>query len=209
MFAPGEFYHIYNRGNSKQRIFKDTHDYDHFIKLLFLSNSKNNFVFRNIKNPYSIDRGSSLVEVGAYTTMPNHFHLLLKERGENGITRYLHKLSTSYSKYYNARHRRTGKLFEGEFKAEHITDDKYLKYLFSYIHLNPLKLIEPKWRETKIDQKKGLRFLRNYEYSSYRDFTGEKRNEGLILNLETFPSYFPNSGSFEGEILEWINFNSD
>lgn len=206
VFAPEEYYHIYNRGNSKRKIFEDETDYDRFSKLLYLSNSEHQFVFRDIKDVYSIDRGEKLVSIGSYTPMPNHFHILLKEKVENGITKFMHKLGTSYSRYYNLKYKRSGRLFEDKFKSEHITEDRYLKYIFSYIHLNPIKLIEPRWKEKGIPDKKAFNFLHSYKYSSYSDFLGEQRKENMILDIEDFPEYFPTKKSFEKEILDWITY---
>src|SRR3989344_3214113 len=141
-FAPGEYYHIYNRGNSKQTIFHDKADYDRFLKLLFLSNGEENFKVQFIgKNIYEFNRGKELVHVGAYCLMPNHFHLLLTQAQDGGISKFIQKLSTGYSMYYNKKYERSGTLFEGKFKSQHAGEDNYMKYLFSYIHLNPIKLI--------------------------------------------------------------------
>ena len=103
-----------------------------------------------------------------------------------------------------------GVLFEGCFKAEHINEDRYLKYLFSYIHLNPVKLIDSKWKERglkNLKQAKG--FLRNYEYSSYLDYLGIERPQNKILNLSAFPNYFENIKDFWSEIFEWLSFGED
>ncbi|MEK7129078.1 MAG: transposase [Patescibacteria group bacterium] len=154
-FSIGEFYHIYNRGNEKRIIFKDDHDRKRFTDLLFLCNTKKSIVVREIPTglTYEFDRGETIVDIGAYCLMPNHFHLLLREKTENGISLFMKKLATSYSMYFNKRHQRTGGLFEGKFKATHVDSDTYLKYLFSYIHLNPVKIIDPHWKENGINDK--------------------------------------------------------
>ena len=210
-FTHNEFYHIYNRGNSKQTIFHDYQDYCRFVNLLFLSNGENGFKIQFIKanEIYNFDRGRQLVNIGAYCLMPNHFHILLNQRYENGISKFMQKISTGYSMYNNIKHERTGTLFEGKFKAEHIKDDRHLKYLFSYIHLNPVKLIDPNWKEMGIKNKdKALSFLSSYAYSSYLDFLNYNRPEVAVLNSETFPSYFLSESSFKKEIFEWINYTS-
>ncbi len=145
-FEVGEFYHIYNRGNSKQKIFHDKEDYGRFIKSIFLSNGNNSFKIYFIKNDtvYEFNRGEPLVNIGAYCLMPNHFHILVTQTNNGSISKFMQKLTTAYAMYYNEKYKRTGSLFEGKFKSEHIEDDKYLKYIFSYIHLNPIKLIESK-----------------------------------------------------------------
>ncbi|MFZ2522633.1 MAG: transposase [Minisyncoccia bacterium] len=208
-FAEGEYYHTYNRGNSKQVIFHDKEDYDRFIKLIFLSNGRESFKIYFIKDDvYSTNRGNNLVNIGAYCLMPNHFHLLLAQVDEGGISKFMQKVSTGYSMYYNNKYRRTGTLFEGKFKSEHADSDRYLKYLFSYIHLNPVKLIDKEWKEKGIkDISKAFKHLENYEYSSYQDYLGYNRNQKSIINPETFPSYFSKSDLFKEEILDWLSYN--
>ncbi len=210
-FAPGEYYHIYNRGNSKQKIFDDYADYTRFMKLLFLANGEANFKIHYINQKediYSVERGRQLVSIGAWVLMPNHFHLLISMTNEGSISKFMQKLTTGYSMYYNARYARTGGLFEGKFKAEHAGDDRYLKYLFSYIHLNPIKIINKNWKtgSTK-DKEQELDFLEKYKYSSYLDCLGNSRPENKILNSESFPKYFPTKASFNREIFEWLSYN--
>lgn len=209
-FVGGEFYHLYNRGNSKQKIFNDKNDYERFAQLLFLANSKNSFNFFNLLKDghlYDFERGDTLVDIGAYCLMPNHFHILITPKEEGGVSKFMQKLTTAYVMYYNQKHKRTGGLFEGKFKSKHIADDRYLKYIFSYIHLNPVKLIEPKWKESGIKNKsKALDFLKGYAFSSYPDYKKEDREQGIIINRKPFPNYFPTQEHFDAEILEWINY---
>jgi len=139
-----------------------------------------------------IDKKDSLVDIGAYCLMPNHFHILLKEKTENGISKFMKKLSTGYSMYFNKRYERTGRLFEGTFKSVHADSDEYLKYLFAYIHLNPIKLINPVWKEEGIrNSVEAKLFLSGYSFSSYLDYTMKARNNGKrpeskILNRKRF-----------------------
>ena len=111
-FATGEYYHLYNRGNSKQKIFLDDEDYNHFVKLLYLCNSVRSITYRDVtKNVYDFDREETLVFIGAYCLMPNHFHILVKEKSEKGISKFMQKISTAYSMYFNNKYKRTGGLF--------------------------------------------------------------------------------------------------
>ena len=209
-FAPGEFYHIYNRGNDKREIFHDQWDYAHFLKILNLFNRKENLCLRYESGNFFIPNlKTELVSIGAYCLMPNHFHLLISEKEEGGISRFMQKISTGYVMYYNQKYNRTGSLFEGKFKSKHIGDDRYFKYLFSYVHLNPIKLIEPKWKTEGIkDNKKALEFLETYRYSSYRKYTkGEDENN--ILDISVFPEYFPTKESFEKDIFDWLNYDKE
>jgi putative transposase len=139
--------------------------------------------------------------------MPNHFHLLVHEKEEGGISAFMQKLSTAYSLYFNKKHNRTGKLFEGVFMATHANEDEYLKYLFAYIHLNPVKMIEPKWRDRGIvNMARVKKFLSDYYFSSYLDYASGARSEAVILNKNTFPKYFENRKEFHGHLNDWLNY---
>ena len=219
-FSIGEFYHVYNRGNNKRTIFATTADYNRFMFLLFIPNSKDPVRIDNLIHKYrkqgltllksmeEIGRDETLVDIGVYCLMPNHFHLLLHEKDEGGISLFMQKLATGYSMYFNKKHERIGGLFEGTFRAEHADKDNYLKYLFAYIHLNPVKLIEPKWKEVGVTNVARVKkYLKEYKYSSYVDYLGEDREEKLILNKEAFPGYFENFKDFEDFIDEVIEYN--
>lgn len=207
-----EFYHLYSRGVDKRIIFLDDNDRKRFVRLLFLCNGSKPLVYKTIQGlPLDkIDVGDKLVAIGAYALMPNHFHLLIKEITENGVVKFMSKLLTSYSMYFNKKYERNGTLFGSEFKSEHLDSDEYLKYIFAYIHLNPVKIIYPKWRDGgEFDLVKIKEFLAEYEFSSYKDYIGIKRESGIILNKNVFPDYFTNEGDFESYINEWINFNPE
>lgn len=212
-FVEGEFYHIYNRGNSKQKIFLDKLDYEHFIKLLYCCNSDKNFAFREdiIKkgiDAFDFEREESLVDIGAWVLMPNHFHIYISPKSDFGLTEFMRKLSTAYVKYFNTKYDRTGTLFEGKFKATYINKDNQAKYLFSYIHLNPIKLIDHDWKEKGIKNiKKSISFLESYKYGSYIDFINiNERKESKILNIKNFPKYFSNVTDFNKEIFNWLEY---
>lgn len=215
-FAPGEFYHIYNRGNDKRKIFHDEQDYNYFIKLLYLSNSKNRFKIMHLEkgqgfNAFDLDIDDPIVSVGAYVLMPNHFHILITEKIDGGTSKFMQKLSTGYAMYYNKKYKRTGGLFGGKFKSQHLNTDRYLKYVFSYIHLNIVKLIDSLWKEKGMqDINKAMKFLNEYQYSSYLDYTQNfSRPVSKIINKKDFPDYFPTAKTFEKEILIWLNYGKD
>lgn len=211
-FSINEYYHVYNRGNNKSLIFLDDFDYKRFTKLLFVCNGSKPVVFKTIQGvPLDkIERGETLVDIGSYCLMPNHFHLLLKEKQENGISIFMEKLLTAYSMYFNKKYHRTGKLFEGRFRAEHLDSDEYLKYIFMYIHLNPVKIFDPTWKEQGInDLSKTKDYLYSYSHSSYLDFLEVPRREVLILNIKAFPEYFTSKQDFLKEIDEWLNHPRD
>jgi len=217
-FVSKEYYHLYNRGNSKQLIFLDENDYKHFVKCLYICNTSKNFKFRdhiveqNI-DAFDFDRGETLVSIGAWVLMPNHFHIYITShmsdmwKNKNNISEFMRKLLTAYTKYFNAKHTRTGGLYEGPFKSTHINNDNQAKYLFSYIHLNPIKLIDSQWKEEGIKNiKAALEHLETYNWSSYHDHHGITRKENKILDLDKFPSYFSDIKDFDSEIISWLQY---
>ncbi len=156
--APGEYYHIYNRGNGKQNIFQNTEDYKFFIKRL-------NF------NLYPPEEDGETIRIQklppdsfsllCYCLMPNHFHLLIKQNGNVSTSKLINKLCTSYSKFFNKKYDRVGHLFQGCFKQINVTDNEYLKWLSCYIHQNP--------KTAGLTKK-----LEDYRWSSYNQhITGE------------------------------------
>ena len=120
------------------------------------------------------------------------------------------KLGTAYAMYFNKKYQRTGGLFEDTFKATHVDDDAYFQYLFSYIHLNPIKLIEPKWKEVGIkDLARAKDYLTKYEYSSYRDYTGEARKQQTILEGASFPFEGEGQSEFKTMVEDWLTCKDD
>src|SRR3989344_8713263 len=95
-FIPGEIYHIYNRGTEKRNIFSSRRDYERFLALLYLSNGEipvhSQLQGSTLKEVQKNDQGKKLVEIIAYCLMPNHFHLLVSEKNQNGISRFMQKL---------------------------------------------------------------------------------------------------------------------
>ena len=125
---------------------------------------------------------------------------------DTGVANFMKKLATGYSMYFNAKNNRTGSLFEGRYKAEHVADDRYLKYLFAYIHLNPVKLFQSDWREVGLHDVVGAQsFLDSYIYSSHIDNKIE-RPESVILDRTSYPNYFAKQSDLNQEMLEWLTF---
>ncbi len=213
-FVTGEYYHIYNRGIDKRVIFKTKRDYERFIMLLHLANSNNSFRLDDLLNKQSktfseilvLDRNESLISIGAWCLMTNHFHLLIRQEVAGGITKFMRKLGVGYSMFFNIKYQRKGALFGGLFKSKLIAvDDNYLRQLFGYIHINPLEIEFPEWEDqinkSTVAMKK---FLKSYRYSSYPDYVGEDRVEKNIIKTENFPDYFQDTQSFENFVESYF-----
>lgn len=208
-FAPDEFYHLYNRGIDRRIIFRNDNDRNRFVALLYLCNSNQSFHFQKLpKNElFMIDRKDTLIDILAYCLMNNHFHILAKEKTDNGISTFMHKLATAYTMYFNKINERKGRLFETNFQARHIDSDQYLQYVNAYIHLNPIKIIEPEWKKSKINNQDGAKnFLNNYNYSSYLDYLNYQRPESNILNRSASP-HFEEVKEFSDYLNDWLNYS--
>ncbi|MCX6757431.1 MAG: transposase [Candidatus Nomurabacteria bacterium] len=199
-FAINEFYHLYNRGTEKRTIFLEKKDYEHFLFLMHICNTSKSIELRKIGKNF--DRKETLVNIGAYCLMPNHFHILGYEKIEGGISKYMLKLLTAYTMYFNKKYKRTGKLYEGVFKSIHVNTDRYLKYLYSYIHLNPAKLVDKNWKENKKrNTAELLNYVFNYKYSSLEEYLNLNFN---IVNQNPFPNYFGKLNDHKKELFEWL-----
>lgn len=206
VFAPGEYYHIYARGFEKLPVFREEADYKRFLQGLYLFNSEKGIRVRDLKrlskkgqissNVFELHRGETLTDIGAYCLMPNHFHILVREKDAEGkgVSKFMQKLMTSYTMYFNKKNSRTGRIFGSAFKARHVTDDNHLKYLFSYIHINPRSVV-------------GTKDLVRYAYSSYADYCAIERKQGSVIQKDVFPDYF--EGAHENEIKEWLTLGED
>ncbi len=204
-----EFYHIYNRGTDKRVTFLDSADYHRFIEMMYLANTSHAVNLRDIKkhwkDVFSYERPDVIVSIGAYCLMPNHFHILITPTVEHGVSLFMNKLTTSYTMYFNKRYERSGSLFQGVFKSQHADSDKYLKYLYAYIHLNPVKLIDKDWKDRGTrDADKSFAFAAYFQYSSLPDYLGTEREVGKILNPVAFPEYFATAHDHQRELFDWL-----
>ena len=208
-----EFYHLYTRGVDKRIIFNDESDRKRFESLLFLFNQNKSISFRDIKAEdfFVLEkRGEPIVSIGAWCLMPNHFHLLVKETVEGGISKFMGKVLTAYSMYFNKKYKRTGSLFESTFKSEHVDTDNYLKYISAYIHLNPLSIDFPEWKRGKVDQKEAVKFLDIYPHSSLLDYKeGNNRAEKNIITPGVFPQYHKAFKDMINDYVDWIEIKNE
>jgi putative transposase len=209
IFETGNYYHISNHGINLKTIFKSAADKDRFSTLLHIANNKRSVVWRTVNNCQrsTLDSKETLVDIGAYCLLPDHFHLLIKEGKAGNISLFMKKVLTGYSMYFNKKYKRTGPLFRGRFKAEKVESEEYLKYLFSYIHMNPLKIFTPAWRALSDDIREGVeRHLIDYRYSSYGEYLEIRPCSG-ILHKDVFPESLRMINTFDDFLKEWAGFN--
>lgn len=191
-FEIGEHYHLYSRGVEKRSVFMDSRDYDRFLLLLMICNGTESVKLSNLpksQRGFPSLAGKSremLTEIQAYSLMPNHFHILVRETTRGGISKFMLKLMTAYSMYFNTRYERSGPLFTRPFRSSHIDSDEYLKWVFAYITLNPLEIFQPDWKTCGVYDADGAsRFMRNYKYSSFADYFAGARAESPIITRAT------------------------
>jgi hypothetical protein len=189
-FAPSEHYHCYTRGIDGRTVFEKREDFERFQEALYLCNSiekldRNNFLHYPHEKIFTIPRNTPLVAIGSYSLMSNHFHIEFKECVEGGASKFLQKFGTSYSMYFNTQHARIGSLFLRPCRSKHIADDRYLKQVTQYIHLNAAELYEHDWKRGVVKDIRGLeKKLADYPFSSLRDYVGPLRPERSILDQE-------------------------
>ncbi len=205
-----EIYHIYNRGVDKRIIFTEKSDYSYFVHLLYALNdtSRSYNTKRNFSNFNKNDRGSTsiigngdrrrLVDIIAFVLMPNHFHLLLKQKEDGGIAKFMQKIGTGYTMIFNEKNNRSGSLFQGRYKSVHISSNKQLRYIPHYIHLNPIALFDDDEKVNVIEK------LKKYKWSSFPDYCNIK-NFPSITEREFVLSIFKGSQQYVKDIKQFVN----
>ena len=191
-FAINEWYHCYSRGIDKRRTFTSRSDYERFLGLLYICNDQKT-VHRSDRRRWSLadivetKHEKPLVALGAFCLMPNHFHLLVKEITDGGISSFMRKLGTAYAMYFNIKYERAGNLFAKPFRSRHVADDSYLQHVLQYIHCNPAEIFEPYWKEGKVKNMVALEEkLLSYPYSSFGAFTEASTPLRKILDESIF-----------------------
>lgn len=165
-YEPGAYYHLYNRGVEKRIVFLDDADYKTFLGYLrlYLTDPKlpgDSRQARPLSKPIKNYTGN--ITLLAYCLMPNHFHLLIRQRDYDGINHFMRSFMSEYVRYFNTKYDRVGSLFQGPYKAVKVISEEQWIYLSKYIHRNPLDL--KAFRESP-----GR--LSDYPYSSYPNYLG-------------------------------------
>lgn len=176
----GEIYHIYNRGSDKRNIFTQPRDYKRFKQTVYYyqyagPKIRLSLFATSTLDSFKPDLTKKLVEILCFCLMPNHFHFMVKQLKDGGISTFMSQLSNSYTKYFNTKYLRVGPLLQGAFKAVLVESEEQLIHLSRYIHLNPVVSGICKMPE-------------DYLWSSYHEYQGKEAicSTSLILNL--FPS---------------------
>ena len=195
-FTPNSYYHICNRSNDQKPIFSEGKDYARFLFFILYYQAPIPFYNLGRQTSYFLKHSAFTITpeitekiitqrkvvLNSFAIMPNHFHLLIQEKVEMGVSQYTQRVQTGYAKYYNAKYKKQGHLFQGSFRAVPVKTDEQLLYLSAYIHRNPRDLNEWKNKESK------------YPWSSYQDYIHNRWGE--LLKPEVILQQFSNSKSY-------------
>jgi hypothetical protein len=190
-FANNEFYHVYNRGVDKRKVFLDNFDYSRFLKSIEEFNCPDPIGslyekhLREKKNGGStstmeVEPPKPLVEFICYALLPNHYHFILKQIAEKGIEKFMQRLGTGYTMHFNKKYRRTGALFGGRFKSSHISPHKLL-YLSAYVNCNA--------------EVHGISTAENWHWCSFPDYI--RRRNGQLCSKEVILDQFRSKKDFQ------------
>lgn len=218
-FVP-EFYHTYNRGVEKRKVFLDkqdlfraVHNFYEFndINLIFNTNyriKKGQIYGYRIPINRSGKSREPLIDLFVWCLMPNHYHLFSKEKEQGALSKFQQKFGIGFTNYFNLRYEREGVLFQGKHKKVHVTSDTQAAHLVCYIHSNQLDLWKPKWKEkglTSSEIKNALKFLGNRKnrWSSHQDYWGIKNFPSLI-NKEFLNGFFGGIEGYREFFVDWL-----
>ena len=196
----GEYYHIYNRSIAGFKIYNSARDITRFIDaMIYFRSPKTNLNFSRFldlseKNRQNIITGQDdlIVEIIAYCIMKTHFHIILRQNTDCGISKYLGDIQNSYSRYFNTKYKRRGPLWESKFKNVRVESDEQLFHLTRYIHLNPTSsgLVEnpESWR-----------------WSSYHEYIKGKEDvckykEGVSISPQEYQEFVEDRKDYHKEI---------
>lgn len=191
-----ELYHLLNRGVEKRDIFMEERDYLRFVHDLWefndldpTSHAIHTFKHLDLRNPnFPKKVRIRIVDIHGWCLMKNHYHLLISEIVEGGITKFLRKLNIGYANYFNEKYSREGSLFQGRTKKILVKSDAHFLHILNYIHFNPLDYVNGarEWRTQLIQNSRdAMQHLDTYRWSSFQDYCGSK-NFPSILTTDLF-----------------------
>lgn len=208
VLANNEVYHIFNRSIASQPIFLNKRSYQRALETFFyyqnslLPSRYSKFIAQAAEIKQKIlaelkDKKKFLVEIIAFCFMPTHFHFLLKQVRENGISKFVGNFSNSYTRYFNTRNKRNGPLLQGKFKAVHILTDEQLVHVSRYIHLNPYSSLIIKKLES----------LANYPFSSFPEYLGKYRES--FCHKELVLSHFKKNNTYKDFVFDQADYQKN
>jgi putative transposase len=202
----------------KRTIFQEEKDYLRFVHQLYEFNDEDpvlNVTYYFNPKTKSVEAWKEkkqlkirklLVDILVFTLMPNHFHLMIRQKVDNGIIKFMQKLGTGYTMYFNNKYDRSGSLFQGRFKAVMLDRQEHFHYLPYYIHTNPLSLNYG--GSTSIDWQKKFDFLVNYRWSSFPDYIGNQ-NFPSVIHSDYLLNVFGGEKEFKSHMESYLREDAD
>lgn len=226
-FGVGDVVHVFNRGNRKQEIVRDDIDRWRFLQALFYFNDEFSPVnpFRTLNDLLGSDFNSGkiltwpsewpernrLVDILALTLKDNHYHLVLQEIKEGGVAKFMQKFGTGITGRFNTRHKETGRLFQGSYKARRVGTDNYLKYLNVYLHIKNVFELYPGGIKKALKEFEGAyQFASHYPYTSLGGYVHNEPNIRKIISSNLLDDEFMDEREFKKfarECIEQISFD--
>lgn len=205
LIVNNEIYHVFNRSVAQQPIFISKYDYKRALDLIDFyrfENTNLRFSFYNRMKYqqksdfiYSLYSTQKLVEIYSFCLMPNHFHFLLKQLTEGGITKFLRIFQNSYAKYINTKTKRNGAAFQAMFKTVRMESDNQLLHVFRYINLNPVTSY----------LLKNVEELKHYPWSSFCDYCA-KNPPHQFVDTNLINGCFLNKAKLEEFVKDQVNY---
>lgn len=200
LIVPGQTYHVFNRSIARQPIFLNSRYFQRGLETInfyrYLSpplrfshfNRLPKVQKENFEN--KLKTSKKLIEILAFAIMPNHFHFILQENEENGISTFMRNFQNSYAKFYNTKHERNGALFQSMFKIVRIETDEQLLHVVRYVHINPLTSY----------MLKDINDLELYPWTSYKAYLHDSNSN--LVNTSFVLSYYDS-------LMKFIQFTCD
>lgn len=196
-FFVGDLVHVFNRGNRKQEIIRDEKDKLYFLQALYYLNDSHSIsnIFRELNDlfrsdlnrfewPSGFPKHDPLVKIHAVILKKNHFHLILEEIREEGISEFMRKIGIGMTCRFNKRYKETGKLFQGGYKARRVGKDNYLQYLSVYIHVkNTFEMYDGGIENAMKNFDDAYEFAKKYRYSSLGLYEKYEKTESPFTKI--------------------------
>jgi len=215
-----EFYHTYNRGVEKRKIFLEELDYRRAVHDIYEFNDVSpalNLGQRFNWSPSSIDESfgkkprarERLIDLIVWCLVPNHYHFFSCSAVKDGLSKFHQKFGGGFTNFFNIKQERSGVLFQGKYKKVHITNDVQAGHLICYIHANPLDIWKPNWKEkglTASEIQNALKFLeKEWRWSSHLDYLGIKNFPSLI-DTNFLSNFFNGPEGYRKFFIDWLKY---
>ena len=200
-----QIYHVFNRGIASQPVFFGKVDYERARQTIFyyqnlkvplrysfflrLPSNERDELLQNLRK-----KKEFIVEIVCFCFIPNHFHILVRQLQDDGISTFMSNFTNSYTRYLNTKSKRNGPLFQGKFKAVRIETDEQLIHVCRYIHLNPYTSYVVKTVEELI----------NYPYSSFSEYLNSKEIEAC--NKDLVLTHFKDSDAYKKFVFDQADY---